>query len=127
MCIRDSTGTIYAAPSLTPGINTCDPRGPVDLVPQNRTHSLFVSARQELSSAVTVWADLLYSDRKDIVQAALPGQTFVLLTAANPFFRPPPGTGTTYELSLIHISRRQRLFRPGRLTAISAIFPSGLR
>lgn len=91
------TGTIYAAPSLAPGINTCDPRGPVDLVPQNRTHSLFVSARQELSSAVTLWADLLYSDRKDIVQAALPGQTFVLLTAANPFFRPPPGTGTTYE------------------------------
>lgn len=87
------TGTIYAAPSLAPGLNTCDPRGPVDLVPENRTHSAFVSARQELSSAITLWGDLLYSDRKDIVQAALPGQTFVLLTAANPFFRAPPGTG----------------------------------
>jgi iron complex outermembrane recepter protein len=91
------TGTIYAAPILTPGLNTCDPRGPVDLLPRNRTHSAFVSARQELSPAVTLWADLLYSDRKDIVQAALPGQTFVLLTPTNPFFRAPPGTGAQYE------------------------------
>ena len=90
------TGTIYAAPSLAPGVNTCDPRGPVDLVPQNRTHSLLVSGRQQLSSAVTLWADVLYSDRRDVVQAALPGQTFVLITAANPFFRAPPGTGSLY-------------------------------
>ncbi len=89
-------GTIYAAPSLAPGVNTCDPRGPVDLLPQNRTHSAFVSVRQELSSSITAWADLLYSDRKDIVQAALPGQTFVLITAANPFFRAPPGTGSVF-------------------------------
>lgn len=90
-------GTIYAAPTLAPGLNTCDPRGPVDLVPKNRTHSLFVSAQQELSPAVTLWADVLYSDRKDTVQAALPGQTFVLITPTNPFFRAPPGTGATFE------------------------------
>lgn len=89
-------GTIYAAPNLAPGVNTCDPRGPVDLLPQNRTHSVFASARQELSSAVTLWADVLYSDRKDVVQAALPGQTFVLITAANPFFRAPSGTGSLF-------------------------------
>ncbi|MDT8757191.1 TonB-dependent receptor [Sphingomonas psychrotolerans] len=89
-------GTIYAAPTLAPGVNTCDPRGPVDLLPQNRTHSVFASARQEVSSAVTLWADVLYSDRKDVVQAALPGQTFVLITAANPFFRAPPGTGSLF-------------------------------
>lgn len=89
-------GTIYAAPGLAPGLNTCDPRGPVDLLPQNRTHSVLVSARQDVSDAVTVWADILYSDRKDVVQAALPGQTFVLITAANPFFRAPPGTGSPF-------------------------------
>jgi len=89
-------GTIYAAPRLAPGTNTCDPRGPVDLLPENRTHSGFVSARQELSSKITVWADVLYSDRRDVVQAALPGQTFVLITAANPFFRAPPGTGSLF-------------------------------
>lgn len=91
------TGTIYAAPSLAPGLNTCDPRGPVDLLPANRTHSAFVSARQDLSPGVTLWGDLLYSDRKDVVQAALPGQSLVLLTPANPFFRAPPGTGALFE------------------------------
>jgi len=89
-------GTIYAAPSLAPGVNRCDPRGPVDLQPQSRTHSGLLSGRQELSSAVTLWADILYSDRRDVVQAALPGQTFVLITAANPFFRAPPGTGSVF-------------------------------
>ena len=90
------TGTIYAAPSLAPGVNTCDPRGPVDLLPRDRAHSVLVSGRQELSSRVTLWADVLYSDRRDVVQAALPGQTFVLITAANPFFRAPPGTGSLF-------------------------------
>lgn len=89
-------GTIYAAPNLEPGVNTCDPRGPVDLLPQNRTHAGFVSAQQDLSDGVTLWADVLYSDRRDIVQAALPGQTFVLITAANPYFRAPPGTGSAF-------------------------------
>lgn len=89
-------GTIYAAPSLAPGQNTCDPRGPVDLLPENRTHNLLLSGRQELTSKVSAWADVLYSDRNDIVQSALPGQTFVLITAANPYFQAPPGTGSTF-------------------------------
>lgn len=89
-------GTIYAAPSLSPGVNTCDPRGPVDLLPESRAHSGLISARQDLSGSITAWADVLYSDRKDTVQAALPGQTFVLITAANPYFRAPPGTGSAF-------------------------------
>ncbi len=89
-------GTIYAAPSLEPGVNTCDPRGPVDLFPESRAHSGLFSAQQDISDSVTVWADVLYSDRKDTVQAALPGQTFVLITAANPYFRAPPGTGSVF-------------------------------
>ena len=52
--------------------------------------------QQDLSDRITVWGDLLYSDRKDTVQAALPGQTFVLITAANPYFRAPPGTGSAF-------------------------------
>jgi iron complex outermembrane receptor protein len=90
------TGVIYAAPSLEPGENVCDQNAPIDLLPENRTHSVLASGRQMLSSAVTLWADVLYSDRRDIVQAALPGQTFVLITAANPFFRAPPGTGSLF-------------------------------
>jgi iron complex outermembrane receptor protein len=90
-------GTIYAAPSLAPGVNTCDPRGPVDLVPANRSHSAFLTARQEVATNVTLWGEALYSDRKDTVQAALPGQTFVLILPSNPFYRAPPGTAAGYE------------------------------
>ena len=89
-------GTIYAAPSLEPGVNTCDARGPVDLLPESRAHSGLISVQQDLSDRITVWGDVLYSDRKDTVQAALPGQTFVLITAANPYFRAPPGTGSAF-------------------------------
>lgn len=90
-------GTIYAAPSLAPGVNTCDPRGPVDLVPANRTHSAYLTARQDLATNVSVWGEVLYSDRRDVVQAALPGQTFVLILPSNPFYRAPPGTAAGYE------------------------------
>ncbi len=90
-------GTIYAAPTLAPGTNYCDPRGPVDLVPTNRMHTGFLSARQTLAPNVTLWGELLYTDRKDTVQAALPGQTFVLILPTNPFYRAPPGTAAGYE------------------------------
>jgi iron complex outermembrane receptor protein len=90
-------GTVYAAPSLAPGTNTCDPRGPVDLLPANRTHSAYLTARQDVTPTVTLWGEMLYSDRKDTVQAALPGQTFVLILPTNPFYRAPPGTAVGYE------------------------------
>ncbi len=90
-------GTIYAAPSLAPGTNLCDSRGPVDLLPRNRSHSAFLNAHQDLSTNLTLWAEVLYADRKDTVQAALPGQTFVLILPSNPFYRAPPGTAAGYE------------------------------
>jgi iron complex outermembrane receptor protein len=89
--------TVYAAPALAPNTtNYCDVGAPVDLVPASRLHSAFLSARQELGERVTLWGDLLYSDRKDSVRAAIPAQT-VFLTAANPFFKAPPGTAPSFE------------------------------
>ncbi|ACG78924.1 TonB-dependent receptor [Phenylobacterium zucineum HLK1] len=88
-------GVVHAAPTLTPNTtNYCDVGAPVDLVPASRLHSAFVTARQDVGERVTLWGDLLYSDRKDAVQAAIPGQT-VTLTAANPFFRAPAGSAAT--------------------------------
>lgn len=89
--------TVYGAPSLAPGLNNCDLGGPVDLLPASRLHSAFITGRQEIGDRVTLWGELLYSDRKDSVQAAIPGQT-VTITAANPFFRAPPGTGALSEV-----------------------------
>lgn len=98
--------TVYAAPGLAPNTtNYCDLGAPVDLVPASRLHSVFLSARQEVAGNVTIWGDLLYSDRKDTVRAAIPAQR-VTLTALNPFFRAPPATGATVEAIL---------FRPDNL------------
>lgn len=93
-------GVVYGAPGLAPNsTNYCDVGAPVDLVPASRLHSGFLSARQEVGQRVTLWGEVLYSDRKDHVQAAIPAQT-VVLTAANPFFKAPPGTNATVETVL---------------------------
>lgn len=89
--------TAYATPGLAPNTtNYCDVGAPVDLVPASRLHSAFVTARQEVVENVTLWGDLLYSDRKDTVRAAIPGQT-VTIRSTNPFFRAPAGTAATAE------------------------------
>ncbi|WP_044562696.1 TonB-dependent siderophore receptor [Azospirillum sp. B4] len=95
------TGAIpYAAPNFAPNTtNYCDNGAGVDLFPRSRMHSGYLTARQELGEHVTAWADLLYSDRKDTIQAALPIQALTV-TAANPFFQAPPGSGAVYETVL---------------------------
>jgi len=96
----------YATPALAPGTkNLCDNGAVGDLVPQSRLHSAFVSGHQDLGSRVTLWGELLYSDRKDVVRAAPPAGAgasggvilYNLPGFANPFFRTPPGTGATVE------------------------------
>ncbi|QIG78596.1 TonB-dependent receptor plug domain-containing protein [Stakelama tenebrarum] len=88
----------YAAPALAPGSrNYCDSGAHADLVPESRLHSIFGSARQELSDNITLWGEVLYSDRKDTVQAA-PGVLGVFLPASSPFFQAPPSApGATTE------------------------------
>ncbi|HEX5183740.1 MAG TPA: TonB-dependent receptor [Allosphingosinicella sp.] len=97
----------YAAPALAPNtVNSCDNNAPADLVPRSRLHSGFVTAHQDLGDRITLWGELLYSDRKDVVRTAPPAGTgasggVILLDipgfAVNPFFRTPPGSGATAE------------------------------
>ncbi|MBO9543817.1 TonB-dependent receptor [Caulobacter sp.] len=96
----------YAAPGLAAGTtNYCDNGAVADLVPKSRLHSAYVTAHQELSDSVTLWGELLYSDRKDTVRAPPPAAAGasggVILNNipgfANPFFKAPPGTGATTE------------------------------
>lgn len=99
-------GTSYAAPALAPNTrNFCDNGAVADLFPASRLHSSFLTARQDLGDNVTIWGDLLYSDRKDTVRVAPPVQT-VTIRNTNPFFRAPPGTAATAETVL---------FRPDNL------------
>lgn len=92
----------YAAPGLAPNTtNQCDGGAVTDLVPASRLHSGYLTAHQDLSSRITLWGEILYSDRKDTVRAAPPAGAGasggVILTPANPFFRAPPGSGATVD------------------------------
>lgn len=96
----------YAAPDLAANTrNFCDNGASADLLPASRIHSLLVSGRQDVTDRVTLWGEVLYTDRLDEIQVSPPVQS-VALTSANPFFRAPPGTGATTELVL---------FRPDNL------------
>ncbi|WP_240320860.1 TonB-dependent receptor plug domain-containing protein [Sphingomonas crusticola] len=97
----------YAAPGLAPNTkNYCDAGAVTDLVPKTHLHSAFLTAHQDLGDRVTLWGDILYSDRKDWVQAPPPpAASGVLLYnipgfSVNPFFRTPPGSGATAEYVL---------------------------
>uniref|UniRef100_B0SZR3 TonB-dependent receptor n=1 Tax=Caulobacter sp. (strain K31) TaxID=366602 RepID=B0SZR3_CAUSK len=96
----------YAAPALAPNTtNSCDNGAVTSLVPKSRLHSGYLTARQDLSDRVTLWGELLYSDRKDTVQAPPPPGAgasggvilYNLPGFANPFFKTPPGSGATTE------------------------------
>lgn len=90
------TGAVtYAAPGFAPNTtNYCDNGATVDLYPRTRMHSGFVTGRQRLGELVTLWGELLYSDRKDKIQAA-PAIQAVTINNTNPFFVAPAGTGAT--------------------------------
>ena len=97
----------YAAPGLAPNTrNLCDNGAVTDIVPETRLHSGFLTAHQDLSDLITLWGEVLYSDRKDTVQAPPPpgagASGGVILYnipgfSQNPFFRAPPGSGATIE------------------------------
>ncbi|MGN6374849.1 MAG: TonB-dependent receptor plug domain-containing protein [Sphingomonas sp.] len=109
----------YAAPALAANtVNHCDNGAVTDLVPQVRMHSAFVTAHQDLGSRFTLWGEILYSDRKETVQAPPPpAASGVLLYnipgySTNPFFRAPPGTGATAEYVLF---RTDNLYGAGHI------------
>jgi iron complex outermembrane receptor protein len=97
----------YAAPAFAPNTqNHCDNGAVADLVPKSRLHSGYLTAHQDLSDRVTLWAEVLYSDRKDVVRSAPPAGAgasggVILYNipgfAVNPFFKTPPGTGASIE------------------------------
>jgi iron complex outermembrane receptor protein len=85
----------YAAPTLAPNTrNFCDNGAVADLLPATQLHSLFASARQDIGERVTLWADVLYTDRHDELRVAPAGQA-VFIANTNPFFQAPPGSGAT--------------------------------
>jgi iron complex outermembrane recepter protein len=86
--------TPYAATS-TVAAGDCDPSKYWDLVPSEKRHSVFTSVRQEVGEKLTLTADFIYSDRKNVqnvtrgsASGTVYGAGAVLPTGAsvNPFF-----------------------------------------
>lgn len=102
--VLDPAFTPYAAPAFVAGtLNHCDNGAVTDLVPSSEIHALFLSGRQDLADNVSVWGEILYSDRHDENQVAPPGQSAVVLlnpaiwgAFGNPFYQGP--AGASYEL-----------------------------
>lgn len=85
----------HAYPELEPGtINYCDNAAAADLIPRSRLHSVFLSGHQDLNDRATFWGEILYSDLREDIRAALPSQA-VWMSDANPFFQAPAGSGAT--------------------------------
>lgn len=98
--VPQTGATMYAAPGFAPNTtNFCDNGAVADLFPSSRLHSVFVTGQQDLGERVTLWGEVLYSDRSDEIRVAAPAQTLTIGNT-NPFFVAPPGTAATQTIVL---------------------------
>ncbi len=85
-----------------------------DHIPDQTRHNVMAKMRQDLSSDITVKADLLYSWRENLERqsrGSIQGSAFATGDQANPFYENPPGiTATRQTLRLLP----DELFGPGR-------------
>ena len=84
--------------SLTPGdflvgvVNRNNRRDGLDLMPDVERHSVFLTARQKLTTRSQLFGEIQFSRREFVTQAGPPLAQFAFVTAANPFYVSPiPG------------------------------------
>jgi outer membrane receptor protein involved in Fe transport len=71
-------------------LNLADPRKRTDVLPDQRRHSVFAAARQELGERLELSGDLRYGQRRARARVRI-ADTLVGVTRANPFFVSPSG------------------------------------
>ena len=98
-------GRIFAIPAgqngrdLSPAdliegqINRGDAQRLIDILPSQKSLSLYGAVEQQVGSALTIFARALYADRRYQVHNRRFGPTPVNVTSANPFYVDPIGTG----------------------------------
>lgn len=75
-----------ARPILTPGsVNLENPFSQYDLFPHSISHSAYLTASQELSENIELFADALFTVR-DVHAIRLPAEDTLLVPARNPYF-----------------------------------------
>jgi iron complex outermembrane receptor protein len=100
----------YAIPAgqnrsqLTPGqlvagtANRGDQWRGADLIPSQNRHSLYATGSQELASHLSVYGELLFSDRRAFDHDRATDQTSVSVSSTNPFYIDPVGTGRPVQV-----------------------------
>lgn len=87
-------GTGLTAASFTPGaINLTSPQSGIDILPDQRRHSLYGAFRQELTGWLELSGDLNYSDRAATSRIGASTSTFTV-GRANPYFVSPTGAAS---------------------------------
>jgi iron complex outermembrane receptor protein len=108
--IQVGSGNIIPAPYTGAGVansaanSFCDYSGLADLVPAEKRYSGMIKVTQEVTDALTVSADVVYSDRKNVQQnsrgtvtATIFGPGSANASQINPFFQTPAGVTATTE------------------------------
>ncbi|MDC7810945.1 TonB-dependent receptor [Sphingomonas koreensis] len=91
---RGQDGRGLTANDLTPGtFNPGNDWDQVDLLPDQRRHSVFAAARQELAPGVRLYARGLYSSRRFTQRERPISNTARTVPVTNPFYVDPIGTG----------------------------------
>ena len=91
---KGQDGTALTADRLIPGqTNRFDARSVTDVIPRQRTHSLFASLRQDLGEDISFYARGLVADRRFKGRTLPSRDTTAVVPVANPFYVDPIGTG----------------------------------
>jgi len=88
-------GTHLTVADLKPGANLEDPRPGTDLLPDQLRHSVYATIEQQLSSAITLYAEGRYSNRRFHFSTPSP-QTLLIVTPANPYYLNVDGSGVNF-------------------------------
>ena len=87
-------GTNLSPTDLIPGsFNRGDGRRHIDILPRQETASLYASTEQRLGDKVTLFARGLYAERQFKAGRRIMGPFPLTVTAANPYYVDPIGTG----------------------------------
>jgi len=108
--IQVGGGNIIPAPYTGAGVANaaanafCDTSGVTDLIPSERRYTAMVKVSQDVTAALTLSGDILYSDRRNVtrdsrgtIQSTIFGPGAANTAQINPFFVRPAGSTATSE------------------------------
>jgi iron complex outermembrane receptor protein len=106
--LQVGSGPIFTAPYTGAGLANsaanapCDTTGYADLIPQETRHSVMFKAQQDITEALSISGDMVYSNRRNLArtsrgtsQATIFGPGSTSTAQINPFFRAPAGSTAT--------------------------------